>query len=185
MVTPKRNPLRKVTLARCSLSGGSRACCEYIHRGRFKRPGARRERLSTLALLQRFDDDATPALTPEELKARWVGFHNEIRRMAGARWQRIAGRMLGEDTRRYRLARLLFRPALRAWRNARKIEKKKAPLVSVGNAPEVYPINYRPRVLDYEAALATLTFDASDVTSSPSTRKRRHPVCSSRRSMTR
>jgi GT2 family glycosyltransferase len=116
-----------------------------------------------LALLQRFDDDATPALTPEELKARWVGFHNEIRRMAGARWQRIAGRMLGEDTRRYRLARLIFRPALRAWRNARKIEKKKAPLVSVGNAPEVYPINYRPRVIDYEVALATLAIDASDV----------------------
>lgn len=103
-----------------------------------------------------------PALTPEELKARWVAFHQEIRRMAGTPVQRIAGRMLGEDTRRYRLARLIFRPALQAWRNLRKLEKKKAPLVSVGDAPEVYPVNYRPRVIDY-AAFAALNVDLSDV----------------------
>jgi GT2 family glycosyltransferase len=115
-----------------------------------------------LPLLQRFDDDAMPALTPEELKARWVAFHQEIRRMAGTPVQRIAGRMLGEDTRRYRLARLIFRPALQAWRNLRKLEKKKAPLVSVGDAPEVYPVNYRPRVIDY-AAFAALNVDLSDV----------------------
>jgi GT2 family glycosyltransferase len=115
-----------------------------------------------LPLLQRFDDDAMPALTPEELKARWVAFHQEIRRMAGTPLQRIAGRMLGEDTRRYRLARLIFRPALQAWRNLRKLEKKKAPLVSVGDAPEVYPVNYRPRVIDY-AAFAALNVDLSDV----------------------
>jgi O-antigen biosynthesis protein len=115
-----------------------------------------------LPLLQRFDDDAMPALTPEELKARWVAFHQEIRRMAGTPVQRIAGRMLGEDTRRYRLARRIFRPALQAWRNLRKLEKKKAPLVSVGNAPEVYPINYRPRVIDY-AAFAALDVDLNDV----------------------
>jgi GT2 family glycosyltransferase len=115
-----------------------------------------------LPLLQRFDDDAMPALTPEELKARWVAFHQEIRRMAGTRVQRIAGRMLGEDTRRYRLARRIFRPALQAWRNLRKLEKKKAPLVSVGNAPEVFPVNYRPRVIDY-AAFEILSVDLSDV----------------------
>ncbi|MGC2174502.1 MAG: glycosyltransferase [Acidimicrobiales bacterium] len=115
-----------------------------------------------MPLLQRFDDDAMPALTPEELKARWVAFHQEIRRMAGTPVQRIAGRMLGEDTRRYRLARLIFRPALQAWRNLRKLEKKKAPLVSVGDAPEVYPVNYRPRVIDY-AAFAALNVDLSDV----------------------
>jgi GT2 family glycosyltransferase len=103
-----------------------------------------------------------PALTPEELKARWVAFHQEIRRMAGTPLQRIAGRMLGEDTLRYRLARLIFRPALQAWRNLRKLEKKKAPLVSVGDAPEVYPVNYRPRVIDY-AAFAALNVDLSDV----------------------
>ncbi len=103
-----------------------------------------------------------PALTPEELKARWVAFHQEIRRMAGTRVQRIAGRMLGEDTRRYRLARRIFRPALQAWRNLRKLEKKKAPLVSVGNAPEVFPVNYRPRVIDY-AAFEILSVDLSDV----------------------
>jgi GT2 family glycosyltransferase len=115
-----------------------------------------------LPLLQRFDDDASPPITPDEIKARWIGFHQEIRRMAGARWQRVAGRMLGEDTRRYRLARFLFRPALRAWRNARKIEKK-APLVAAGNVREVYPVNYRPRVIDYDVELAALDVDISDV----------------------
>ncbi len=102
-------------------------------------------------------------LTPEELKERWVAFHREIRRMAGTRLQRVAGRMLGEDTRRYRLARLIFRPALQAWRNVRKVERKKSPLVSVGNAPEVYPVNYRPRVIGYELELAALNIDLADV----------------------
>lgn len=83
--------------------------------------------------------------------------------MAGTPLQRIAGRMLGEDTRRYRLARLIFRPALQAWRNLRKLEKKKAPLASVGNAPEIYPINYRPRVIDYAAQVAALSIDTSDI----------------------
>lgn len=104
-----------------------------------------------------------PPLTPEEIKERWVNFHQEIRRMAGTRLQRVAGRMLGEDTRRYRLARFIFRPALQAWRKARKVQTKKAPLVSVGDAPEVYPINYRPRVIDYDAELAALNVDTSDV----------------------
>lgn len=104
-----------------------------------------------------------PPLSPEELKERWVAFHREIRRMAGTRLQRVAGRMLGEDTRRYRVARFIFRPALQAWRNIRKIEKKKGPLVSAANAPVIYPVNYRPRVIDYELELAALDVDLSDV----------------------
>jgi GT2 family glycosyltransferase len=116
-----------------------------------------------LPLLQRFDDDSIAPLTPEELKARWVHFHQEIRRLSGTRLQRIAGRMLGEDTFRYAFARTIFRPPLRVWRAWRKKETKKVTLVSAAKAIEIYPVNYRPRIIDYELELATLAVDANDV----------------------
>jgi GT2 family glycosyltransferase len=119
-----------------------------------------------LPLLQRFDDDTIAPLTPEELKARWVHFHQEIRRLSGTRLQRIAGRILGEDTFRYALARTIFRPPLRLWRAWRKKEKKKINLVpahQAAHAGVIYPVNYRPRIIDYEIELATLTFDPNDV----------------------
>ncbi len=102
-------------------------------------------------------------MTPEEIKARWVHFHQEIRRLSGTRLQRIAGRMLGEDTFRYALARTIFRPPLRLWRAWRKKEAKKVTLVSAAKATEIYPVNYRPRIIDYELELASLTVDANDV----------------------
>src|ERR1700722_8511760 len=102
-----------------------------------------------LPLLQRFDDDSTAPLTPEELKARWVHFHHEIRRLSGTRLQRIAGRMLGEDTWRYKTARTIFRPPLRAWRKWRKKEKTRPTLVSAPPATEIYPVDERPRVTHY------------------------------------
>jgi GT2 family glycosyltransferase len=116
-----------------------------------------------LPLLQRFDDDSIAPLTPEELKARWVHFHQEIRRLSGTRLQRIAGRMLGEDTFRYAFARTIFRRPLRLWRAWRKKEVKKVTLVSAARATEIYPVNYRPRIIDYELELASLTVDANDV----------------------
>src|ERR1700722_6767260 len=119
-----------------------------------------------LPLLQRFDDDSTAPLTPEELKARWVHFHQEIRRLSGTRLQRIAGRMLGEDTWRYATARTIFRPPLRLWRAWRKGEKKAIDLVpahQAAQAGEIYPVNYRPRNINYELELASLTVDLNDV----------------------
>jgi O-antigen biosynthesis protein len=116
-----------------------------------------------LPLLQRFDDDSVAPLTPEELKARWVSFHHEIRRLSGTRLQRVAGRMLGEDTFRYAFARTIFRPPLRAWRKWRKKDAKRITLVSAAKAIEIFPVNYRPRVIDYELELAGLEFDANDV----------------------
>ncbi len=119
-----------------------------------------------MPLLQRFDDDASAPLTPEELKARWVHFHQEIRRLSGTRWQRIAGRMLGEDTWRYATARTIFRPPLRWWRAWRKREKKSIDLVpahQAAQAGEIYPVNYRPRIVDYRLELANITVDLNDV----------------------
>ncbi len=70
--------------------------------------------------------------------------------------------MLGEDTLRYKTARAVFRRPLRAWRKLRKKEKRVA-LVSAARAIEVYPINYRPRVIDYDLELAKITVSLSDV----------------------
>ncbi|HEY1824504.1 MAG TPA: glycosyltransferase [Acidimicrobiales bacterium] len=117
-----------------------------------------------MPLLQRFDEESVTPLTPEELKARWVHFHQEIRRLSGTRLQRIAGRMLGEDTWRYRSARTIFRPLLRAWRNWRKKEKTRPTLVSAAQATEIYPVNYRPRIVDYAQDVAGLEVDLGDVT---------------------
>jgi GT2 family glycosyltransferase len=128
--------------------------------------GATTERYRHLPLLQRFDDDSIAPLSPEELKERWTHFHHEIRRLSGTRLQRIAGRMLGEETWRYATARTIFRPLLKAWRTWRKKEKKQINLVpahQAAQAGEIYPVNYRPRVVDYDLELASIDVDANDV----------------------
>ena len=104
-----------------------------------------------------------PPITPEEMKERWVGFHQEIRQMSGSRIRRVAGRILGDDTWRYHLARFIFGPFLRSWRKITKREKKTVRLVSAVHSPTVFPVNYHPRVIDYEVELAALTFDSTDV----------------------
>ncbi len=71
--------------------------------------------------------------------------------------------MLGEDTWRYKTARTIFRPPLRAWRKWRKKEKTRPTLVSAAQATEIYPVNYRPRVTDYSLEYAALNADLSDV----------------------
>jgi GT2 family glycosyltransferase len=118
-----------------------------------------------VALLQRFDDESAPAMTPKEIKARWVNFHRQIRLMSGTRIQRTAGRILGEDTWRYATARFLFRPALQF---VRRLRRQGAPaktvtkLAATKTAP-IFPVNYRPRRFDLSSALAQLHFDPADV----------------------
>ena len=97
------------------------------------------------------------------MKERWVGFHQEMRRMSGSRVRRIAGQILGDDTWRYRLARFIFGPPLRTWRKVTKREKKTVRLESAVHSPTVFPVNYHPRVIDYQVELAALTFDTTDV----------------------
>jgi hypothetical protein len=68
---------------------------------------------------QRFDLDGTPnqiVITNREMKRRWASFHGDMRAMSGTRMQRTLGRMLGENTIRYKVARL-FRAAALAGRS--------------------------------------------------------------------
>jgi GT2 family glycosyltransferase len=118
-----------------------------------------------LPLVQRFDDEATPPITSKEIKHRWIEFHRQIRLMSGTRLQRTAGRILGEDTARYAVARFLFRPLLQLGRRLRKkqTEAKTRVRLSASRAAEIFPVNYRPHAVDYASELAAMTFDEPDV----------------------
>jgi GT2 family glycosyltransferase len=95
--------------------------------------------------LQRFDIETAPPISDAEIKRRWTWFHQEIRKMSGLWWQRWAGQLLGENTRRYRVVRTIFRPLLKLLRAGRA---KPAPTtVTANRADEVFPVNYRPRVI--------------------------------------
>jgi GT2 family glycosyltransferase len=118
-----------------------------------------------LPLLQRFDDEAAPAMTPKEIKHRWITFHRQIRLMGGTRLQRTAGRMLGEDTWRYATARFFFRPLLQlARRRKSQAATKKVTKVAASKTAPIFPVNYRPRRLDHALELVALDFDPDDVT---------------------
>ena len=123
------------------------------------------ERTKNLPLVQRFDDEATPPITSKEIKHRWIEFHRQIRLMSGTRLQRTAGRILGEDTVRYAVARFLFRPLLQLGRRLRRrqSEAKTRVRLSASKANEIFPVNYRPHAVDYASELAAMTFDEPDV----------------------
>lgn len=103
---------------------------------------------------QRFDLEGTlqqRVISDREMTRRWASFHADMREMGGNRLQRILGRMLGEDTLRYKVARFLFRPLLRTLRRLRSLPQKietdfvshvenEAPSASI-----VFPANYSPR----------------------------------------
>lgn len=83
--------------------------------------------------------------------------------MSGTRLQRTAGRMLGENTRRYHAARFIFRPLLKVLRRRRKEGAATITRVIAAKSTTIFPVNYRPVVTDYARQLATMEFDASDV----------------------
>lgn len=120
---------------------------------------------ATVPLVQRFDAESAPPLSATEIRHRWVEFHRQIRLMSGTRFQRTAGRILGEDTWRYRSARFIFRPPLRLIRRLRRgHDQRKAVRAFATKDDTIFPINYRPLVLDYAAELAALHVDLEDVT---------------------
>ena len=116
-----------------------------------------------MALLQRFDDETTPPITAEDIRRRWVAFHKQIRLMSGTRFQRTAGRILGEDTWRYHVARFIFRPMLKVLRLRRRRNVAKVTRVVASKAATIFPINYRPLTIDYGHELASINFDDNDV----------------------
>ncbi len=118
-----------------------------------------------MALIQRFDESGAPPITASEIKHRWIEFHRQVRLMSGTRLQRTAGRILGENTLRYKAARAVFGPPLRALRKLRgeRAEKRRVEKLIAQREDVVFPVNYRPRVIDYAAELAALGTDLADV----------------------
>ena len=118
-----------------------------------------------MPLLERFDDENAPPVTPKEIKQRWVNFHRQVRLMSGTRLQRTAGRILGEDTWRYATARFLFRPALHLLRRMRRNVKTTAVVTKAvaSKTAEIFPVNYRPLRIDYALAIEAVPYDADDV----------------------
>jgi GT2 family glycosyltransferase len=101
---------------------------------------------------QRFDLDGAPnhvVITDREMKRRWASFHGDMRAMSGSLLQRTLGRILGEDTIRYKLARLVGRPLLRTVRRLRSIPQKTNPVPAPSSfattAHSVFPANYKPK----------------------------------------
>ncbi len=94
-------------------------------------------------------DTAAPAITDDELRRRWAQFHGNIRMVSGNRLRRTIGRMLGDDTLRYHVARFFGRPILRIIRQIRGTKKPEpTSRVEIDAPEEVYfPINYRPHLL--------------------------------------
>ena len=124
---------------------------------------------------QRFDLDGEsdqPVISDQEMKRRWAAFHGDMRRMSGKWWQRLLGQLLGEDTRRYKLARRCGRPLLqlvRRVRASRREEPAKATAQFADVArPEsestIFPINYSPKTAIRFINLASFEVSTDDVT---------------------
>ncbi len=124
----------------------------------------------------RFDLDGEsdqPVVTDKEMKQRWASFHGDMRRMSGKWWQRILGELLGEDTRRYRMARRIGRPILQFLRRMRSSRQEskllKAP-AQFATAPlkttesNIFPYNYSPKTSIRFINLASFEVSTDDVT---------------------
>jgi GT2 family glycosyltransferase len=97
----------------------------------------------------RFDSDEVEMLSDRDIKKRWKKFHGSIRLVQGHLLQRIIGRMLGEDTIRYKTARFFGRPVLRLARHLRGKPQvasvvRLKPAVKPAVKPVFFPQNYRP-----------------------------------------
>ena len=96
-----------------------------------------------------------------------------MRRMSGKWWQRVLGELLGEDTRRYRVARRFGRPLLQFFRRLRSsghdTERVKA-TAHFANAPlktaesNIFPYNYSPKTSIRFINLASFEVSTDDVT---------------------
>ena len=104
-----------------------------------------------MSSFQRFDTDTVAHLSERDIKRRWRVFHQAIHDRSGKKWQRVLGRILGEDTIRYRVARAIGRPPLQLVRKLKGRTHETVTVVKVD--PGVFPFNYRPK------ALAPVEFD--------------------------
>ncbi len=101
------------------------------------------------------------------MKRRWAAFHGQMRQLSGKRWQRILGRILGENTVRYKVARFRGRPPRRALRRLRARPHRAeavfldVPLVHQGT--EVFPKYYSPKSALRFVNLSLLELSLEDV----------------------
>ena len=107
-----------------------------------------------MSSFQRFDTDAAIPLSERDLRLRWYVFHKAIRDMSGKKWQRVLGRMLGENTVRYKVARLFGRPLLQLVRLVRGSPRVKNRIVAPLVGPMVFPHNFRPPAASPPDAMA-------------------------------
>ena len=129
-----------------------------------------------MPVFQRFDlegESHLPVITDHEMKRRWAAFHGDMRKMSGKWWQRILGQLLGEDTRRYRVARRVGRPLLQFLRGARASRQGDEPskaTAQFASGPTrdrestVFPINYSPKTAVRFINLASFKVPTDDVT---------------------
>ena len=124
----------------------------------------------------RFDlegESDQPVVTDLEMKRRWAAFHGDMRQMSGKWWQRILGELLGEDTRRYRIARRFGRPILQFFRRMRpsrqdselikaRAQFATAPLKTAES--NIFPYNYSPKTSIRFINLASFEVSTDDVT---------------------
>ena len=127
------------------------------------------QRPSRVPAFQRFDlEGATDlhVITDHEMKQRWAAFHGDMRRMSGQWWQRVLGRILGEDTLRYTTARFFGRPLLRA---TRRLRAKPEQAVAVrfttpfAEGTTFFPENFLPRHASRFVNLDRSEVDLTDV----------------------
>ncbi|MHB1208172.1 MAG: glycosyltransferase family 2 protein [Acidimicrobiales bacterium] len=125
----------------------------------------------------RFDAEGATLLSDHDIRRRWAKFHDSIRSVSGNVLQRVIGRMLGEDTLRYKTARFFGRPLLRLVRLLLKrpattiVEPVVVQSQKVADEQNYFPINYRiPRhrlnpalveVHQHFANVSTFTLDES------------------------
>jgi GT2 family glycosyltransferase len=124
----------------------------------------------------RFDlegESDQPVVTDQEMKRRWASFHGDMRRMSGKWWQRMLGELLGEDTRRYRLARRFGRPILqffRRMRSSRQENERIKATAKFATAPlrtaesNIFPYNYSPKTSIRFINLASFEVSTDDAT---------------------
>ena len=98
---------------------------------------------------QRFDSDEAVQLSSRDIKRRWSRFHASIHAASGNIFQRVIGRMLGEDTLRYKVARLLGRPLLQLVRRLRNTKVEPTPVVTTTANTIYFPHNYRPKSMQF------------------------------------
>lgn len=125
-----------------------------------------------MPVLQRFDlegESTQRIISDKEMKRRWAKFHGDMHQLSGKWWQRILGRILGEDTVRYKIARTIGRPPLRAIRRLRarphRATAVQLAVPLVHDASSVFPKYYSPKnALRYvNASLLDVPLDDVDV----------------------